>query len=487
VTAVEIDGPAGWSITDVPRTADAAQPGEERAQHREQFSVAVPAGARVTQPYFLVEPKDGDRYRWSADAPKGMPFGPPLLRAHVTFEAGGVTSVATAPVQYRFADQIRGEIRRNVHVVPHVSVSVDSRHVVVPLEAPRSRHRLVVTAVNASEAPASATLRLRMPPGWTSSPSQSTVTLPARGGRMSTPFVLIAPAQLTAGSADIVAEATVSGTTFSAEMQTISYSHIQTHRLYRPASVSAEVVDLKVAPVRVGYVMGSGDQVPDALRRMGVAVTVLDDQTLATGDLSSFDTIVVGIRASEARPQFAAENARLLQYLEGGGTLVVQYQQTDYVARSLAPYPAFPPAGRGNSRVTDETAAVRILAPNHPVFTFPNRITPADFDGWVQERNLYAFASFDDRYVPLLESADPGEPPQRGGQVYAEVGRGRYLYTSYSWFRQLPAGVPGAYRQFANLISLAKAPRTSGSRGAGAAPRTGAAAAPAAGRTRPSR
>jgi hypothetical protein len=142
--------------------------------------------------------------------------------------------------------------------------------------------------------------------------------------------------------------------------------------------------------------------------------------------------------------------------MERGGTLIVQYQQTDYVERKLPPFPVESP---GNSRVTDEAAAVRILSPAHPLFTFPNRITPADFNGWVQERNLYSFGTFDPRYTPLLESADPGEPAQRGGEVIAQVGKGWYVYTSYSWFRQLRAGVPGAYRQFANLISLPKAPQ----------------------------
>jgi hypothetical protein len=190
---------------------------------------------------------------------------------------------------------------------------------------------------------------------------------------------------------------------------------------------------------------------------MGVDVTLVDDEMLATGDLSRFDTIVVGIRASEGRPEFVANNGRLLQYVERGGTLIVQYQQNDYPSRNLPPYPVKSP---GNSRVTDETATVTILAPMHPVFTFPNRIGPADFDGWVQERNLYAFGTLDGRYTPLLESRDPGEELQRGGEVYAEVGKGRYVYTAYSWFRQLPAGVPGAYRQMANLISLSKAPRS---------------------------
>jgi hypothetical protein len=188
---------------------------------------------------------------------------------------------------------------------------------------------------------------------------------------------------------------------------------------------------------------------------MGFDVTTIDDETLATGDLSRFDTIVVGIRASEARPAFAANNGRLRQYMERGGTLIVQYQQADYTGRGLAPYPA---TATPNSRVTDETAPVKILSPTHPVFTFPNRITEADFNGWVQERNLWAFVTFDPRYVPLLETVDPGEPAQRGGEVYADVGKGRYVYTAYDWFRQLPAGVPGAYRQFANLVSLAKAP-----------------------------
>jgi hypothetical protein len=186
-----------------------------------------------------------------------------------------------------------------------------------------------------------------------------------------------------------------------------------------------------------------------AIRRMGLGVTMIDDDTLAAGDLSRFDTIVVGVRASESRPGFVANNGRLLEYVREGGTLVVQYQQTDYVTRGLAPYPA-----QMASRVTDERAPVRVLRPDHQAFTFPNRIVDEDWNGWVQERNLYAFTSFDPRYTPLLETADPGEPPQLGGEVYARIGKGHYVYTAYAWFRQLPAGVPGAYRLFANLLSL---------------------------------
>jgi hypothetical protein len=209
------------------------------------------------------------------------------------------------------------------------------------------------------------------------------------------------------------------------------------------------VFDLKVAPVKVGYIMGSGDQVPDALRRMGLSVTDLGEESLGAGDLSSFNTIVVGIRASEARPDFVANNGRLLEFVKNGGTLIVQYQQPDFAARGLAPFPVKMP-----TRVTDETAPVKILVPTHRVFTTPNAITTSDFDNWVQERNLYALTAFGPEFTPLLESADPGEPAAAGGEVYARIGKGQYVYTAYAWFRQLPAGVPGAYRQFANLVSL---------------------------------
>jgi hypothetical protein len=299
-------------------------------------------------------------------------------------------------------------------------------------------------------------LKLTLPQGWTAAPADVPFTLKSAGDKTSATFVVTAPARRTAGAFDIAASAVIGTASYSQDLQEISYPHIQTHRLYSPASINVHVFPLEVAPVSVGYIMGSGDQVPDSLRRMGVNVTMIDDDTLATGDLGRFDTIVVGVRASEGRPAFVANNARLLDYMEKGGTLVVQYQQNDYEQRNLPPYPVQAPQ---NSRVTDETAAVRILAPTHPVFTFPNKITSADFDNWVQERDLYSFVTFDPRYVPLLETADPGEMPQNGGEVYAQVGKGQYVYTSYAWFRQLPAGVPGAYRQIANLISLGKAPR----------------------------
>ena len=418
----------------------------------------MPAGAPLTQPYYLKEPRKGDVYRWADGDPKGLPFAPPLLTADVAMNIGGVDLTVSQPVQYRLADSVRGELRRDVNVVPAVAVGLDTRLLIVPLGTTANQQKLVVRATSFSSQPVSGTLRLRLPQGWTSTPAEAPFTLKANGDKTSTPFVVTAPARRTAGSFDIAAEAVVGAATFSRDVQVVAYPHIQTHRLYWPATATATVLDLKVAPVKVGYIMGSGDEVPDAIRRMGVDVTMLDGDMLATGDLSRFDTIVVGIRASETNPDFVANNGRLIDYMQRGGTLIVQYQQAEYANRMLPPYPASPPTN-ANPRVTVEDAPVKILVPTHPAFTFPNRITDADFSGWVQERNAYAFSTFDSRYTPLLECADPGEPPVRGAEVYAEVGKGRYVYTAYSWFRQLPAGVPGAYRQFANLISLSKAPR----------------------------
>jgi LmbE family N-acetylglucosaminyl deacetylase len=459
VVGAALKAPDGWTVdalsgTDTDEGDNLfARFLRETPMYAARYRITVPADAPLTQPYYLEDPRDGDRYRWDDEDPKGLPFAPPLLISELTLEVGGMRVVVSRPVQYRVADRVRGELRRNVAVVPSVSVGLDARLLIVPTGATPSSQAVAVRVINHAAGTAAGTVRLALPAGWSSSPAGAPFRLKAQGDRISVPFMVTAPAGRKAGAFEIKAEAVIDGRTHETDLQEIAYPHIQTHRLYSPAKAVAQVLELKTAAVNVGYVMGSGDQVPDMIRRMGVPVTLIDDDTLASGDLSRFDTIVVGIRASETRPAFVAQHGRLHEFAERGGTLVVQYQQNDYVTRSLPPYPA-----EMNSRVTEERAPVKILAPDHPVFAFPNRIGASDFEGWVQERNLYAFTTFDPRYTPMLETADAGEPPQRGGQVYARVGKGHYIYTAYAWFRQLPAGVPGAYRMFANLISLPKAP-----------------------------
>jgi hypothetical protein len=212
------------------------------------------------------------------------------------------------------------------------------------------------------------------------------------------------------------------------------------------------------ANLRIGYVEGAGDDGALALQELGAEVTPLDADALAHADLSAYDAIVLGIRAYETRPDLGASNARLLDYARDGGTVVVQYNKYEYVEGGFAPYELT--MAQPHGRVTDETAPVRVLDGSHPVLTWPNRILPADFEGWVQERGLYFADTWDPRYTPLLEMADPGEKPQRGSLLVARVGEGWYTYTGLAFFRQLPEGVPGAYRLLANLVSMGRRPGT---------------------------
>ena len=296
--------------------------------------------------------------------------------------------------------------------------------------------------------------KLNLPVGWTSLPNSGTFSLKNKGDKTALSFDVTIPANTKVDDYKLTANATVKGKTYDQKVLEIAYPHIQTHRVYSKADVTAKVLDLKVAPVKVGYIVGSGDKVPDAIRRLGLGLSMLSEKELSTGDLSRYDTIVVGIRASQVRPDFVANNQRLIDFVRAGGTLIVQYQQYEFVRNNLPPFPA---KMERNSRTVDENAKVTILEPNHPVFNFPNKISDKDFSNWVQERHLYSLTGWDSKYIPLLESHDEGEDEAKGGMLYAEIGKGKYIYSSYSWFRQLPNGVPGAYRIFANMLSQPKA------------------------------
>jgi LmbE family N-acetylglucosaminyl deacetylase len=449
ITTVVVKTPDGW----VSESAPPAKPGPgtfpEVADRTDIFRLTVPADALPSQPYWLTVPRGGQVFDWPSHTPKGAPFDPPSVIASVHAEIGGVTVSLSRPLQYRMVDRVRGELRRDVDVVPAVTLSFDTPLELIPLEMRGKARRVSVVLQSNSQSPIAGSMKLDLPQGWTISPAESPFAFQRKGERTTLACMVTPSGKVAPGTYTLHAHADVQGNLFDRSLRVIAYPHIQTHRMYARAAEQICVLDLKVKPVKVGYVMGTGDQVPEALRRMGLDVSLLDESALTSGDLARFGTIVVGINASAARPDFVAEMPRLFDYAQKGGTLIVQYQQQDYVQRNLPPFPA-----QMASRVTDETAPVSILSPGHAVFTVPNKIGPDDFLGWVQERNLNAFTTFDPRFTALLESHDEGEPPQRGGEVYARLGKGHYVYTAYAWFRQLPAGVPGAYRMFANLVSL---------------------------------
>jgi hypothetical protein len=256
----------------------------------------------------------------------------------------------------------------------------------------------------------------------------------------------------TEGDFAVRAVAKFGASEFTTGYRTVAYPHIGTRYLYGPAESKVEVFDVKTRAAPLGYVEGAGDSVPDALRQLGLNVTMLSSQDLAMGDLSRFSAIILGIRAYAVREDLRSANMHLLEYVNNGGTLIVQYNRKGEIG--AAQYGPYPYIINDNARVTREDAVVTILDPANPVFRLPNAITRKDFDGWVQERGLYFLGQWDAKYGPLLESSDPGEEPLKGGLVIARFGKGTYIYTGYAFFRELPAGVKGAYRLFANLVSI---------------------------------
>jgi hypothetical protein len=326
--------------------------------------------------------------------------------------------------------------------------------IVIPSESARRTRDISVDITHLARSASNATVKLIAPAGWRIESDQQPVAFTRPGERTSRLFH-VTPAAGAQGAFDLKATVEADGKQFSSGYTAIAYPHIETHFVYRAAATKAELFDVRVAPgLKVGYIAGSGDDIPEALAQLGVNVKMLGEGEVISGDLSVYDTIILGIRVYEVRDDVIANNKRLLDYVAGGGTLIVQYNKTEFGRGNFAPYPV---KMDGSLRVTDETAPVEVLASDNPVFNFPNKITAEDWKGWVQERGLYFLSEWDPRYTPLLSAPDEGGRKLAGGELIAKVGKGNYIFTAYAWFRQLPAGVPGAYRLFANLISLPKA------------------------------
>ena len=457
VRDVKIQSPNDW------RTANAEPPSRqlqgffrrENPNHSAYYIITVPETAKPTQPYWLDKPREGDLFQWEEDDNRTMPFQPQPVSADITIEVHGTEIVFTQPLEYRFADDIRGDVRRNLNVVPAETIDVDNELLIVPVASLPAKRQISVTVTNNSAASRklSTTLFSVLHESLKLSVSRE-FDLKTRTERSTASYEIEIPVGTTPGKYPVRA---TGGTNISskgiyfAESQIISYPHIQTHRTYKHAGLDIRILDVSAAPVKVGYIPGTGDRIPDAIRELGLPVETITPAHFASGDLSKYDTIVVGIRAYQVRPDLVANNKRLMEFANAGGTLIVQYQLSAYTQQNLAPFPA-----QQGPRTSDENAAVNILTPDHPLMNFPNKITATDFEGWVQERNLYNFSTMDPKYIGLLESHDAGEAENKGGLVVADVGKGKYIYCSYSLFRQLPAGVPGAYRLLANMISLPK-------------------------------
>lgn len=412
-----------------------------------ESSRTLPAGTPLSQPYWLR--KEGTVGMFRVDDPSliGRPENPPAFPVEYVFDIDDQTLVIPdEPVQV-IGDRVKGEIRQRLEVIPPVSLNFpEDLELFVPGTA-----RPVVVEVTSARAGATGTLHLETPADWKATPATYTFSLTNYNELARFTFTITAPTNST--TAKILAAVEIDGKAYHSRRVEIHHDHIPPLLLQPPAQFKALSIDLAIRGRQVGYLPGAGDSVGECLQRMGYAVTFLTGADLTVDRLRGFDAVVIGIRAFNTRTDLAQNLAALLAYVEDGGNVIVQYNTTDGLQnKRLAPYDL----KISRDRVTDENAPVTLLVPDHPAFTTPNRIVPSDFDGWIQERGLYFASEWDPHFTPLLACNDPGEPPKTGSLLVAHYGRGYFVYTGLAWFRQLPEGVPGAYRLFANLISLGK-------------------------------
>jgi len=454
VATVHGDVPVRWVGVRYPDAASPTGPAMNLAMDQSASREAtrpLPAGTPITQPYWLREEGTIGRFRVDNASLIGRPENPPVFPVDEVFEVNGEPFVVPdEPVQV-MRDPVKGESRLSLRVIPPVSLKfVDDVELFPPGGA-----RAAAVEVTAARDNVKGALRLEAPAGWrVTTPAQS-FSIGKSGGAARFTFNITAPAR--SGTAEIQASANVGGVNWHTRRVELRehYEHIPPQLLQPPARLKALSLELAIRGRKAGYIPGAGDDVAQAVARMGYEVTQLTGADLTPEKLRGLDAVVVGIRAFNVRTDLAPGMPALFDFATNGGNVIVLYNRPARGGPSvmaLAPYSLV----LSGERVTDETAEMTLLVPDHPVFNTPNKIVPADFDGWVQERGAYFASQWDPHFLPLLACHDPGEPPLKGSLLVAQYGKGNFVYTALSWFRQLPDGVPGAYRLFANLVSLGK-------------------------------
>ncbi len=434
--AVDADLPAGQLVT-------------------KKATPILPASAPFSSPYWLRDAGTPGAFAVADPEWIGEPENPPAFPVEITASVGGHEITWALEARHRSTDPVDGEVNLPLVVTPPIFVNF-ARDVIMFADA---SPRVVEVRVTAAAAEWSGMLKLVSPEGWQVQPEEAAVELSGEGKDKVLKFTVTPPAAASEGKLEVATWNRVSNGTSRKfnplplySRQRIKYPHIPPQTLMPRAEARIVRADIALRAHRIGYLPGAGDAIPASLAEIGAEVTTLRDEDVAASHLAGFDTVILGVRAFNMQERIAAWSAELRAYAAAGGTVVVQYNTLPAPPADLFPFSL----RVSRDRVTDEEAPVRILAPEHPALTSPNRLGPADFAGWVQERGLYFPTEWAKEWTPLVSMNDPGEKPLDGGVLVAPVGRGHYVYTSLSWFRQLPAGVPGAYRFFANLVSLGK-------------------------------
>ena len=419
----------------------------------------VPPEAEPSRPQLRRPRGVEDFYTVDDPALTLAPAPPPLAKVRLGYVYRGERLEIEQPVEYLDVDRLKGTRPVPIHLVPPIQLEVTPPLHLVPLARAGDARTIQLRIRNNSPKELQGRLELQAPTGWKVEPAKAPFALARPGQAVGVPFRVSADSgTLRPGRASFRAVASLGGTEVTRQYRMISVFDRWNYPLYSPARSQVEVLDLRIPPgMRIGYIMGAGDRVSETLAQLGFSVTALGPEDLAAAELGDYDCIIAGIRAYQVRGDLIEHNARLLDYVRDGGVFIVQYN-TPYAwnRRQYAPFPAR--IVDRSHRVTDENAPVTLVEPEHRVFRYPNPITQRDFAGWVQERGLYFIQERDGRFRALLASHDPGEPPLDGGLLVADYGKGQYVLTSYSWFRQLPAGVAGAIRLFTNLVSLGADP-----------------------------
>ncbi len=456
-----LDTPESWNAHQMQRDADAKEmtPIETNKPVSMAFEVEVPQNAEYTQPYWSRASEYHDAvYTLNHPESRFLPFSPPEVHGVVTYRVDGVDFTVTQPAQTRSINRPWGERRRLLTVAPAISLSVSPHIGVIPISKStmtggKTTFITTVEMLNNVKGESEGTLSLKLPDRWQASPESAPFAFTHEGASKTFTFQVSAEDVEVGNAYTIQAVATYNGEEYTTGYQIIDHPDLEPRHLYRPATMTLHSISLELPEkMSVGYIMGVGDKVPEALEQIGIDVEMLDREELRTGDLNRFDTILVGIRAYAVRRDLVAYNSRLLDYVHKGGNLIVQYQTPEFDAAPFGPYPYT--MGRRPEEVSEEDSQVTILMPDHPIFRYPHQITEADFDGWVEERGSKFLTEWDTNYQALLTCNDREQEPQHGGFLYAEYGQGTYTYAAYAFYRQLPAGVAGAYRLFINMLTL---------------------------------
>jgi LmbE family N-acetylglucosaminyl deacetylase len=452
---IAIEGDRGWEVRP---SQTAGGPNLERHQQAALTATVTVAGdvELSTRPYFYRNGLQESRYTLRDPSQFGRPAATAPLRAVGRYLIDGVPIEIREAVRRREAKLPYGDVVREVRTVPRIAIAVTPVNAIVPLGQKERSVDVEVTLLHNAESPSTGQVMLRLPAGWTAKPASQAFRFERPGERASFRFA-VRPGAMSAQTYDIDAVAIDGLGEYREGYELIDYRDLELRYLYREATTRVRGVNVTtIAGLKVGYVMGVGDQVPAGLQQLGAQVTLLAERDLAAADLSQYDTIMTGTRAYAVRDDLKTYNSRLLDYVRSGGNMVVLYNTFELVPNTFAPFPG--ELLRSAEEVSEEDSPVTILAPAHQAFTWPNRITAADFDGWVEQRGSKFFSKWDASYTPLISTHDQGQAPQSGGWLTARVGKGTWTYFAYALHRQLPYGVPGAYRIAANLLAMNKQP-----------------------------